>query len=175
MEGRENHIKKKIIEEVQIESMQLIGVKQLVWTVLIEDKKYQPGDIVLDPEFTLQLKSGQETVSIDMVVILAGMKFLVIKCSSSDIESWERYVTAFARAVNEYQIPYAMVTDGEHARIIDVLQGTNIGVTIHDIFTRNEALEKIKNFKKVPCPEKRLEREKSIVHAFEGIKCPVIQ
>ena len=31
MEEREQQVKKKITEEDQIESMQLIGVKQLVW------------------------------------------------------------------------------------------------------------------------------------------------
>lgn len=175
MEEREQQVKKKIMEEVQIESMQLIGVKQLVWTVLLEDKKYEPGDIAIDPEYTLQLSSGQAPVSMDMVVRLAGMDFLAIKCSSSDIESWVRYVTAFARAVNDYQMPYTMVTDGENAKIIDVLKGTLIGESIHDLFTRGQAMEKMKDFQKIPCPEKRHEKEKSIVHAFEGIKCPVIK
>jgi hypothetical protein len=175
MEEREELVKKKIMEEVQMESMQLIGVKKLVWAVLIEEKKYEPADIAIDPDFTLQLSSGQATVGIDMVIAFSGVNFLAIKCSSSDIESWVRYVTAFARSVNDYQIPYAMVTDGEHAKIIDVLNGTSVGDSIYDLFTRGQALEKMKDFQKIPCPAKRLEREKSIVHAFEGIKCPVIQ
>ena len=102
--------------------------------MLIEDKKYEPGDIAIDPEYTLQLSTGQAKVSMDMVLTLSGVDFLAIKCSSSDIESWVRYVTAFARAVNDYQMPYAMVTDGENAKIIDVLKGTFIGESIYDHF-----------------------------------------
>jgi hypothetical protein len=172
MEERKQQVKKKITEEDQVESMKLKGVKQFVWDVLIEEKKYEPGDITVDPEFVLQLNTGKAKVSMDMVLTLSGVNFLAIKCSSSDIESWVRYVTAFARSVNDYQIPYAMVTDGENAKIIDVLKGTFIGESIYDIFNRGQAMEKMRDFQKIPCPEKRLEREKSIVHAFEGIKCP---
>jgi hypothetical protein len=30
----------------------------------------------------------------------------------------------------------------------------------------------MKAFTKVPCPPKRREKEKRIIYAFEGIKCP---
>jgi hypothetical protein len=43
------------------------------------------------------------------------------------------------------------------------------------LFNKQEAFNKMKDFKKIPCPFYRLEREKRIVHAFEGIKCPTIK
>jgi len=30
----------------------------------------------------------------------------------------------------------------------------------------------MKNFQRIPCPENRIEKEKRIIYAFEGIKCP---
>jgi hypothetical protein len=175
MEDREKLVKEKISEEDQIEFTKLKGVQQFVWEVLINDKKYEPGDIAVEPQFTLQLSNCQAIVSMDLFITLSGVNFLAIKCSSSDIESWERYVTAFARVANDYQIPFAMVTDGINAKIVDVLKGNRIGESIHDLFTRQQALEIMKGFKKIPCPESRAEKEKRIVYAFEGIKCPTVK
>jgi hypothetical protein len=100
---------------------------------------------------------------------------MVIQCSSGSLEAWERYVTAFARVVKDYQIPYAVVTDGDKARIIDVLTGTLIGESLGQLLNREEALNKMKDFKKVPYPINRLEKEKRIVYAFESIKCPTVK
>ncbi len=112
------------------------------------------------------------TVHIDFVVNLPTASFMVIQCSSSSLEAWERYVISFARVIKDYQIPYAVVTDGEDAQIIDVLAGRLIGESLDKLFNRQEALNKMKDFKKIPCPVNRLEKEKRIVYAFEGIKCP---
>lgn len=65
-----------------------------------------------------------------------------------------------------------MITDGENALIIDILAGRLIGKSLSEFFNREEALNKMKDFKKIPCPANRLEKEKRIVYAFEGIKCP---
>jgi hypothetical protein len=100
---------------------------------------------------------------------------MVMQCNSSSVEAWERYVTSFARVIKDYQIPYAVATDGENARIIDVYAGKLIGKSLSELFNQQEALEKIKDFKKIPCPANRLEREKRIVYAFEGIKCPTVK
>lgn len=96
----------------------------------------------------------------------------MILCRPTAIESWERYIISFAKVIKDYQIPYAVVTDGENAQIIDVLAGKLIGESLDKLFNRQEALNKMKDFKKIPCPANRVEKEKRIVYAFEGIKCP---
>jgi hypothetical protein len=172
MEDRKKLIQEKIDMEEHCETIQLSGVKQQVWDALVYEKHFLPGDIEVNPKFTIQLSDGEAEVSIDFIITLPVASFVAIKCSSSAIESWERYVTAFSRAAKEYQIPYAMVTDGERAKIIDVLTGSLRGESIHDFFTREQALEKLKVFEKIPCPSQRFEKEKRIMYAFEGIKCP---
>jgi hypothetical protein len=90
------------------------------------------------------------------------------------MESWERYVIAFARAVKDYQIPYALVTDGENVRVIDVITGSLLSDSIQRLFTKQDAINKMKDFKKIPYPSNRLEKAKRIIYAFEGIKCPTV-
>lgn len=175
MEDREKLIQEKIKQEELIEMMQLKGVKQQVWEILIKEKGYNSDEIEIDPVFNLILSNCEAPVSIDFIINLDKISFMVIRSVPTAIESWERYIVAFAKAIKDYQIPYAVVTDGENARIFDVLTGTVISESIRGLFSRQEALIKIKYFKKIPCPVNRLEKEKRIIYAFEGIKCPTMK
>jgi hypothetical protein len=172
MEDREKMIEEKIKEEDFLDMMQLRGVKLIVWEKLTKEKGFNPKEIENDPQIEIALSDCKVTVSIDFIINLSSTSFSVIKCTNSGLESWERYLTAFARAAKDYQIPYAMVTNGDEARIIDIIAGTKIGDSMQEFFTLEEALNVMKKFKKIPCPINRLEKEKRIIYAFEGIKCP---
>ena len=172
MEDREKLIREKIAEKESIEQMQLLGVKQIVYEILTKEKGFYPEDIQIDPQFVLILSTCEATVGIDFVINFEGTSFMVIRCVSSGIESWERYVIAFARAIKDYQIPYAAITDGEKVKVFDIVNGSLIKESIPEFFTRWEADSLMKNFQRIPCPENRIEKEKRIIYTFEGIKCP---
>lgn len=172
MKDREEIVQQKIREKEFVEAIQLEGARLNFWKILTEDKGYSPEDIEVDPEFDLGLPNCESKVSIDFILTISQVSFMAVKCSPSSMESWERYSLAFARSVKEYQIPYAAVTDGENARIFDTLTATCIAESLDSLFRRVEAENIVKNLAKTPCPEKRLEKEKRIVYAFEGIKCP---
>jgi hypothetical protein len=175
MEEKEKLIREKIKEEDLSEMLQLRGVKQIVWDNLTKEKGFSQEEIEIDPHFEIALSDCKSTVSIDFIITLPPATFAVIRCANSGLEFWERYVTAFAMVVKDYQIPFAMVTNGYEAKIINVLSGALEGETMQDFYDRQEALNILKDFKPVPCPEKRLEREKRIIYAFEDIKCPTIK
>jgi hypothetical protein len=172
LNDREKFMVECIKEEEQIETAQLGGIKQKVFEFLIKEKQFKPEEIETDPEFRITLSDSEITVHIDFVVNLSSASFILILCRPTAIESWERYIISSAKVIKDYQIPYVVVTDGEDARIIDVLTGRLTGKSLSELFNREEALNKIKDFKKIPCPANRLEKEKRIVYAFEGIKCP---
>jgi hypothetical protein len=172
LNDREKFMVERIKEEEQIETVQLGGIKQKVFEFLIKEKQFKPEEIETDPEFRITLSDSEITVHIDFVVNLSSASFILILCRPTAIESWERYIISSAKVIKDYQIPYVVVTDGEDARIIDVLTGRLTGKSLSELFNREEALNKIKDFKKIPCPANRLEKEKRIVYAFEGIKCP---
>ena len=171
-EEREKKIKEKIEQEDFIEMMQLQGVRRSIWEFLTQQKGFDPKEIEIDPQFKIVLSTCEASVGIDFIITISSISFMVIRCVQSAIESWERYAIAFARAIKDYQIPYAVVTDGENARIYNMLTGSLVSDTINGLPNHQEALEQMKAFTKVPCPEKRLEKEKRIIYAFEGIKCP---
>lgn len=171
MNKREKLIMEKIAEKESIEMMQFMGVKHIVYEILIKEKRFHPDDVQVDPRFDLVLETCEAVVGIDFVINLEGTSFMVIRCVSSGIESWERYTVAFARAIKDYQIPYAVITDGEQAKVFDILNDVITKAPVQDLFTRQEAINLLKKFQKIPCPGKRREKEKRIIYAFEGIKC----
>lgn len=171
MEDREKLILEKIAEKQSIEMMQLRGVKSIVYEILINEKGFRPEEIQIDPQFMLKLSTCEATVGIDFMISLESISFMVIRCVSSGIESWERYAVAFARAIQDYQIPYAVITDGEQAKILDIINDSFVYKSVQQLFTRQEAINLINNFQKISCTEKSREKEKRIIYAFEGIKC----
>jgi hypothetical protein len=173
LENRKELIKNKIMEEERKELIQLSGIRMKVWDILTKEKGFSKEDIEVDPEFELKLSDCTIKVSIDFLVKTPELNLMIIRCSPTSIESWERYILAFARVVKEYQIPFAIVTDGERARIIDVLNNHLIGEGLQDIPSKEGLLNSTRVLKKIPFPSEKLEREKRIVYAFEGVKCEI--
>ncbi len=171
-EEREKIILEKIKEEELLEHIKIEGAKEVVWDTLINNKLFKPEEIKIDPSFKIKMIDCEAVLTLDFLIVLNSYNFLIIKCSPS-IESWERYIKAVARISTDYQIPYAMVTNGFNAKIIDIISDKLIGNNIGELFNRNEALEFVKNFIKIPFPVNKSEREKRIAYAFEGIKCKI--
>jgi hypothetical protein len=175
MEERKKKVQEKIEQEDRVESMQLHGIRQFIWNILTREKNFLKEEIQIDPVFPLLLNDCDAQVSIDFIIHLPAASFMAIRCASVSMESWERYVVSFARVVKEYQIPYAVITDGENTRVIDVLSGSVLDMSLHTLFTKEDAMKKLETFKKIPYPADKVEKTKRILYAFEGIKCPTPQ
>lgn len=172
--SREEMIRSKILEDEQKELVQLSGIRFRLMDYLLKDRGFAKEHILIDPEFEISLSDCKIKVSIDFLIKLNDTPTMIIRCAPTSIESWERYILAFARVVSDYQIPYAVVTDSERARVLDVLSNRLIGERIEDIPSKDDLLRFLRGFRKIPFPPDKLEREKRIVYAFEGVKCSVI-
>ena len=170
MDEREELIQEKIRNEDFIEMTQLKGIREEMREILTKEKGFDPEEIEINPVFRIKLANCYADVSIDLAINLFTTYFMIIKCATTAIESWERYVISFARAAKEYQIPYAAITDGKNIRIFDAISGSLLSESVDQLFNRKESINRIKNFKKIIHPEKNLEKEKKIIYAFENIK-----
>jgi len=175
MDEREELIHEKIGNEDFVEMIQLKGIREEIRQILIEEKGFKPEEIEINPKFRIELANCYADVSIDLAIHLSSTYFMIIKCVTTAMESWERYVIFFARAAKEYQIPYATLTNGKSIRIFDTISGSLISESLSGLFHRKQSMDMIKNFKKINRPEKNLEKEKMIIYAFENIKCSSFQ
>ena len=146
-------------------------IRQGIRDFLLNEKGYSEEDMEVDRQFEIVQDSSRVLVSVDYILTLGGRRFMVIKCSPGALESRERHIVSFARVVDSYQIPFAMVTDGLHARVLDTVSGKLLSEALGSIPSRSQAMEILRSAELKSYPAGRMEREKRILLAFEVIKC----
>jgi hypothetical protein len=92
---------------------------------------------------------------------------MAIKCAAGSLGSREREILAAARLLEDYQIPLAVVSDGQNAVVFDTLSGRKVGEGLNALPTKAEALKTLETLKLQPYPEERLERERLIFRTYD--------
>jgi Type I restriction enzyme R protein N terminus (HSDR_N) len=168
---RKRMIEDKIMKRDENALRGLGLVREQVWDFLMHEKGYVEGDIEVDRRFEISIDDVRTTISVDYLITIFGRRFMVIKCTPGTLESRERHLVSFARVVDSYQIPLAVVTDGAQARIMDAISGRLAGEDLTSIPGRSMAIEFVQSMEFKPYPHDKMEREKRILLAFEAIKC----
>jgi len=162
--------KKEQMEEYMA-GLQLTQVQKGMVEFLISRKGYSEDDLEINQDFSIELPGCSFVVRADIVVKMEGKRFFTVKCVMGSMESWERHSVALGRVADVYQIPYAVITDGEDARIIATADGSLVAQGFDAVPSRQEA-ERLKGETAfIACPPERVEKEKRILYAFEAIKC----
>lgn len=168
--------RQKLIEEKldkkEAEMMKSLAlIRQTMRDFLINEKGYSHSDVEYDKGFEIILDDRKTLTSVDFIIKLNGIRLMVIKCSPGSLESRERHLISFARVVDSFQIPFAVLTDGSYARILDTLSGKLIAEGLNSIPDRAQAVEIVNSIELIPYPPERMDREKRILLAFDVIKC----
>lgn len=159
-----------IIKQEEKVFAQSIGYIQRLMIEYLMNCGYKLSDMEINKGYEVVVSDKEKFVtSVDILLIIEGKTVFAIKCTPASIDSWERFMLAFCRVVEPYQIPFAMVTDGHEGRVIDVLSG-EVKETM-EIPTKEELLKSFPNLKFIPYNEERLPKERRILYAFDAIKC----
>lgn len=170
-EERKELLAMRVEMEEYLSHIELTQVQRRVIDFLTSRKGYTLDDIEANIDFKVDLPDASFNARADIILKIDGKIFCVIKCVMSSLESWERHSIAFSRVVESYQIPYAIVTDSESARILDVIGGKLIAEGLDAIPSKNDALKVVQQTAFSPYPIERSEKEKRILYAFDAIKC----
>ena len=168
---RLKRIEEKIREREETAVMGHSLIREVVNEFLLSDRGYTADDIEIDRRFEIILDDKTEFTSVDYLITINGKRFMAIKCTPGALESRERHLVAFARVVSECLIPYALVTDGARARMLDTKTGKVIAEGLDSIPDRKRAVEMTETVKFAPCAPERVEKEKRILLAFDSISC----
>jgi len=143
--------------------------RQAVERFLVAEKGYLKEDIEVDADIAITVAGEPYNSQVDLVVSADGgkMRFMAIKCAAGSLGSREREIVAAARLLDEYQIPYAVVSDGQTAIVLDTVTGKKIGDGLDAIPSKQEAITRLKAFTPVGFPKDRLEREKLIFRTYD--------
>lgn len=147
-------------------------IRQKIERLLVEEKGYSKKDIEVDREFEIVIGEEISRSKVDLIVSVEEKIFMIIKCARGSLVSREREVLSCARIFDTYQIPFAVITNGEDAEILNTISGEVISCGLGAIPSKNQALEALGRIEFKRLPEKRIEKEKRIFLAFDAFKCP---
>ena len=141
--------------------------RQKIARLLVEQAGYPPEEI--EPRRELMLRAGERRASIkvDFVVRIAGKSVMVIRFGPGSIVSRERPALAVSRLIEAYQVPIAVVTNGEDAEILDGGTGKIIGRGLEAIPPRAEMLERVRKYAFPELSPERVLMESRVAYCYE--------
>jgi len=140
--------------------------RQIFEKFLVETKGFSKEEIRVDVPLIVQFKGDDYVSAIDLIVYCNTKPFMAITCVAGSIGSYEREILAGARLVYEYQIPFAVSTDGRNAVIMDTISGKTIGQGLDGIPTREAAKIKLAAIKETIYPPEKRKLEMIIYRSF---------
>jgi hypothetical protein len=143
--------------------------RQAVERLLVEIKGYDKENIGVDESITLNMGSELYRSTVDLVVRVCEMRFMIVKCAPGALASREREVIAAARLMADYQIPLSVACDGQNAIVWDTVTGKCLGEGLGAIPSSVQALAAFDATALVPLEQHRLARQQLIFKSYDSM------
>lgn len=150
----------------EIDNVGAEASRQVFEKFLVDTKGFARKDIQVDLPLTVQFKGEDYHAAIDLLVSCNGRPFMAITCVAGSIGSYEREILAGARLVSEFQIPYAVSTDGRNAVVLNTLTGKTLGEGLDAIPSREEAEKLMQTMVQTPLDPSKRSGEMIIFRSF---------
>lgn len=144
-------------------------IENEVLQFLIRIKGFTLEDIERDVRFNLAVDSEQFSIKIPFILRFDGKRVVLIHCGPGSVLARQRAGLAMARLIDVYQIPLTLVTNGKETFLMDTLSGRELSGTLADFPSRDQLLAGLKDFSFLPLSEGKVQPEKRILCAFEGL------
>ena len=141
--------------------------RQQLARLLVEHKGYFKNQI--QPRFELRVaaENKQAILKIDFVVHLSQRICMILKYGPGSLVTRHRPALAASRLVAPYQVPIAVVTNGEDADILEGATGKIISSGLESIPVQAELVRRAEKTDFDPISPKQAEMESRILYAFE--------
>jgi hypothetical protein len=141
--------------------------RQNLARLLVDRLGFAKTDI--EPRLSLPVRAGdaRAIVKIDYVVRQAGKAGMIIKYGPGSLVTRRRPVLALSRLVEPYQIPIAVVTNGEDAEILDAASGNVIAIGLEGIPSKSSLADRVAAAGFHSVSAGRAEMEARIVYCYE--------
>lgn len=144
--------------------------RQAVEQYLVDEKGYSKADIAVDVKLEMSIADKPYRSQVDLVVRVDSSRppIMAIKCAAGSLGSREREIVAAARLLDDYQIPLAVVSDGNSAIVLDTVSGKKTGEGLAAIPSKEAAGRLLDSHRPVSLAPDRREREKLIFRTFDS-------
>lgn len=144
--------------------------RQVLVQYLVNEKGYSTDDIEVDVKIELAIAGEHYHSQVDLVVRGndGNLRIMAIKCAAGSLGSREREIVAAARLLEDYQIPFAVVSDGKTAIVLDTVSGKKTGAGMAAIPSKEAAMRMLDSYQPISLPADRREREKLIFRTYDS-------
>jgi hypothetical protein len=141
--------------------------RQKLARLLINDKRYQKNDIKPRKDLLVQAGEKRAIIKIDFLINLSGKICMILKFGPGSIVTRRRPLLAASRILAPYQIPIAVVTNGEDAEVLEGVSGRVISRGLETIPSREQLIEIVSADLSNRIPAERAEMESRILYCYE--------
>lgn len=142
-------------------------LRQKIARFLVEGKGFLKAEIDSRIPLNVTVEGDTGIVPVDFLVRPEGIPLLLVIYGPGSLVSRQRGTLAAARLLEPYIIPYAAITSGEDAIVMETKTGKVIGEGLADIFSRKELLEKTAGLIRGKLAEPRRKKESRILFAMD--------
>ncbi|UCH23277.1 MAG: type I restriction enzyme HsdR N-terminal domain-containing protein [Deltaproteobacteria bacterium] len=147
--------------------------RQKLARLLVKQKEYLKREIQPRFELVAKAENNKAIIRVDYVINVSGTIGMIIKYGPGSLVTRHRPVLAASRLVVPYQVPIAVVTNGEDADILDGSTGKVVSRGLEGIPSKSELTQKIVNANFITISEERAELESRILYCYEvDDSCP---
>ena len=143
--------------------------RQAVERFLVEEKGYARADIAVDEKITVKVGDEDYESFIDLVVYVDRRRFMAFKCAPGSLGSREREILAAARVIQAEPVPFAVVSDGKTAIVMETGSGKKLGEELSVIFSKQAARTQIDAVKTAALPEARIKKEAILFRSYDSM------
>jgi len=157
-----DHITGEIINDTHDERY-----RQKIARLLINQKKYLRSDIKPRQELLVKAGDNRAIIKIDFLIHVSTRIGMVIKYGPGSIVTRRRSVLATSRLVTLYQVPIAVVTNGEDAEILDGFSGNVLSQGLDTIPSKPQLIDIVSDAPSNKISGSRTEMELRILYCYE--------
>ena len=141
--------------------------RQQLARLLVKSKGYSKSDI--EPRKSLLVMAGNKraVINIDFLIKFSGKIGMVLKYGPGSIVTRRRPTLAISRVLASYQIPIAVVTNGQDAEILEGRSGDVISRGLGNIPSKSRLIQITSGHQFKPIAADRAEMESRIVYCYE--------
>lgn len=141
--------------------------RQKIARLLVNRKGYFHNDIEPRKDLPVQAGVKRAVVKIDFLINLCGRISMIVKYAPGSLVTRRRPVLAASRVLAPYQIPVAVVTNGEDAEVLDGSTGKVLTVGLENIPSKSELQNIADRAEFSAIPPQRAAIESRIVYCYE--------
>jgi hypothetical protein len=141
--------------------------RQKIARFLVEEKGYAKTDIERRRKISFVLDGRKAETNVDFVVRIDRKAFAIIIFAPGSLVTRERSTLAGARLAEEYVIPYAVITNGQGAELLETRSGEVLAQGLDAIPSKDKAINMLASVVFESLSQERLMKEKRVLFAFE--------